>query len=592
MVRNEENLFIKEVCTSLKPLNERKKTEQLKISSNPLRYPFWGLLYLLFLAACTQPKPYDVVIRNALLYDGSGKAPVHGDIAIQGDSIVAMGNLGEAKGKTEIDAKGMAVAPGFVNMLSWSNESLLQDGHSQSDIRQGVTLEVMGEGESMGPLSDTMKTLMLKQQGDIKFDIKWTSLGEYLEYLERKGVSSNVASYVGAATVRVHELGYENRPPNPEELDRMRSLVKQAMEEGAIGVGSSLIYAPAFYAQTDELTELCKVASQYGGSYITHMRSEGNKFLEAIDEVITISKNAGIHSEIYHLKAAGKQNWYKLDMAVAKIDSARNAGLNITTNMYTYIAGATGFDAAMPPAVQEGGLDKWIARLKDPKQRPGIIQAMKINAQDWENLYYSAGAEGVMLVGFKEDSLKYLTGKRLPEVAAMYGTSPEETILDLIIKDHTRIGVVYFLMSEENVKRQISMPYMSFGSDESSQAPEGVFLKSNAHPRAYGNVARLLGKYVRDEKVIPLEEAVRKLSSLPCENLKIKRRGRLAPGYFADIVIFDPATIQDHATFEKPHQYATGVQHVFVNGVQVLKDGEHTGATPGKVVRGPGWKKR
>jgi N-acyl-D-amino-acid deacylase len=555
-------------------------------------YPIFCLLILWFFVACSQPAQYDVVIRNALLYDGSGKAPLQGDLAIRGDSIVAMGNIGVAKGKTELDAKGMAVAPGFVNMLSWSTETLLADGRSQGDVRQGVTLEVMGEGFSMGPLSDTMKAVMRKQQEDIKFDIAWTTLGEYLEHLEHKGVSCNVASFIGASSVRIHELGYENRPPNAEELERMRALVRKAMEEGAMGVGSALIYAPGFYAKTDELIELCKAAAPYGGSYITHMRSEGNKFLEAIDEVLTIAKEASVHAEIYHLKAGGKQNWHKMALAIAKIDSARAAGLNITTDMYTYVAGATGFDAAMPPAVQEGGLDRWVERLKDPKQRPGIIKAMKTNASDWENLYYSAGPDGVMLVGFKEDSLKYLTGKRLPEVAKLYGKTPEETILDLIIKDHTRIGVVYFLMSEDNVKRQIALPYMSFGSDAGSMAPEGVFVKSSTHPRAYGNFARLLGKYVRDEKVVPLEEAVRKLTSLPCENLKIKRRGRLAPGYYADIVIFDPATIRDHATFEKPHQYSTGVQHVFVNGVQVLRDGEHTGATPGRVVRGPGWKRR
>jgi N-acyl-D-amino-acid deacylase len=559
--------------------------------STTLPYPIFCLPILCFFVACSQPVQYDVVIRNALLYDGSGKAPVQGALAIRGDSIVAMGDIGVAKGKTELDAKGLAVAPGFVNMLSWSTETLLADGRSQGDIRQGVTLEVMGEGFSMGPLSDTMKAVMRKQQEDIKFDIAWTTLGEYLEHLERKGVSCNVASFIGASSVRIHELGYENRPPNAEELERMRALVRKAMEEGAMGVGSALIYAPGFYAKTDELVELCKAAAPYGGSYITHMRSEGNKFLEAIDEVLTIAKEAGVHAEIYHLKAGGKQNWHKMALAIAKIDSARTAGLNITTDMYTYVAGATGFDAAMPPAVQEGGLDRWVARLKDPKQRPGIIKAMKTNASDWENLYYSAGPDGVMLVGFKEDSLKYLTGKRLPEVAKLYGKTPEETILDLIIKDHTRIGVVYFLMSEDNVKRQIALPYMSFGSDAGSMAPEGVFMKSSTHPRAYGNFARLLGKYVRDEKVVSLEEAVRKLTSLPCENLKIKRRGRLAPGYYADVVIFDPATIQDHATFEKPHQYSTGVQHVFVNGVQVLKDGEHTGVTPGRVVRGPGWKK-
>ena len=549
------------------------------------------LLALTCLCAChPDPPQYDLIIRNGVLYDGSGKPGVRGDLAIQGDSIAALGDLGNAKGKVVVDAGGKAVAPGFVNVLSWSTTSLLADGRSQSDIRQGVTLELMGEGWSMGPLNDFMKDYDLKNQGDIKYDITWTTLSEYLEHLEKKGVSCNVASFLGAATTRIHELRFENRAPTPDEMERMRGLVRQAMEEGAFGIGSALIYAPDSYAKTEELIELCKVAAPYGGSYITHMRSEGNRFLEAIDEVIRIAKEAGIHAEIYHLKAGGKPNWHKMDQAIAKIDSARAAGINITTNMYTYVAGATGFDASMPPAVQEGGIDRWVERLKDLKQRPAIIAAMKANATDWENLYYFAGADGVKLLGFKEDSLKYLTGKTLAEAAKLYGTSPEQTIIDLIIKDHTRIEAAYFLMSEDNVRKQIKLPYMSFGSDAESSAPEGVFLKSSTHPRAYGNFARLLGKYVRDEKVIPMEDAIRKLTLLPCENFGIKRRGKLAPGYHADVVVFDPEKIQDHATFEKPQQYATGVTDVWVNGMQVLKNGEHTGATPGRVVRGPGYK--
>lgn len=554
-------------------------------------HSLYALSLLLLCSACQPSAPtYDLILRNGTLYDGTGQPARQGDIAVQGDSIVAVGALGAARGKTEVDLQGKAVAPGFVNMLSWSTESLLADGHSQGEIRQGVTLEVMGEGESMGPLNDYLRQYALKTQGDIKYDIPWTTLGQYLEHLEHKGVSCNVASFVGAATVRSHELKFDNRPPTPEELERMKALVRQAMEEGALGVGTALIYAPGNYARTEELVALCQEAARYGGMYITHMRSEGNRLLEAVDEVIQIAKLAGIRAEIYHLKAGGKHNWAKMDQVISKIDSARAQGIELSTDMYTYIAGATGFDASMPPAVQEGGIDKWVERLKDPKQRPAIIAAMKTNATDWENLYYSAGPDGVLLAGFKEDSLKYLTGKRLPEVARMYGKSPEETILDLIIKDHTRIGVVYFLMSEDNVRKQIKLPYMSFGSDAASMAPEGVFLKSSTHPRAYGNFARLLGRYVRDEKVIPLEEAIRKLTSLPCQNLRIKRRGLLAPGYFADLVVFDPAAIQDHATFDKPHQYATGVSDVWVNGQQVLRSGEHTGATPGRVVRGPGWK--
>lgn len=552
----------------------------------------FALFLLLFCSACQTPAPkYDLVLRNGLIYDGTGQPGFRGDVAVVGDSIVAVGSLGTDKGVVEVDVQGKAIAPGFVNMLSWSTESLLADGRSQGEIRQGVTLEIMGEGESMGPINDFLRDYALKNQSDIKYEMPWTSLGEYLEHLEKRGVSCNVASFVGAATIRSHELKFENRAPTPEELERMKVLVREAMREGALGVGTALIYAPGNYASTEELIALCQEAAKYGGSYITHLRSEGNRFLEAIDEVIRIAREAGIRAEIYHLKAGGKHNWHKMDLAIAKIDSARAAGIDLSTNMYTYIAGATGFDAAMPPAVQEGGIDRWVERLKDPKQRPGIIAAMKTNAADWENLYFSAGAEGVLLAGFKEDSLKYLTGKRLTEVARFYGKSPEETILDLIIKDHTRIGVVYFLMSEDNVRKQIKLPYMSFGSDAASMAPEGVFLKSSTHPRAYGNFARLLGKYVRDEKIIPLEAAIRKLSSLPCENLRLQRRGKLAPGYFADLVVFDPATIQDHATFDQPHQYATGVSDVWVNGKQVLKNGEHTGATPGRVVRGPGYGK-
>jgi N-acyl-D-amino-acid deacylase len=491
----------------------------------------------------------------------------------------------------EIDAAGLAVAPGFINMLSWATESLIADGRSQSDIRQGVTLEVFGEGWSMGPLNEAMRREMLERQGDIKYEIPWTTLGEYLEYLVRRGVSTNVASFVGATTVRIHVLGYENRPPTPEEMERMRQLVRQAMEEGALGVGSSLIYAPAFYASTEELIELCKVAAEYGGMYISHIRSEGNRLLEAIDELIRIAREAKIPAEIYHLKAAGRANWPKLDEAIRRIEAARAQGLRITANMYPYTAGATGLDAAMPPWVQEGGHRAWIERLKNPAIRQRVTREMRTPTDRWENLYLMAGSpENVLLVGFKNEALKPLTGKTLAEVARLRGRSPEDTIIDLVIEDDSRVGAVYFLMSEENVRKQIALPWMSFGSDAESLAPEGVFLKANPHPRAYGTFARVLGRYVREEKIIPLEEAIRRMTSLPAENLKLDRRGRLKVGYFADVVVFDPAKIQDHATYERPHQYATGVIHVFVNGVPVLRNGEHTGATPGRVVRGPGYK--
>jgi N-acyl-D-amino-acid deacylase len=534
---------------------------------------------------------YDLVIRGGTIYDGSGGAPFVGDVAVDGDTIVAVGRLEGVRGRTEIDARGLAVAPGFVNMLSWATESLLHDPRAQSDIRQGVTLEVFGEGWSMGPLNDSMKRQMVEEQGDIKFAVEWTTLGEYLEHLERRGVSPNVASFVGATTVRIHELGYEDRAPTAVELERMRALVRHAMQEGALGVGSSLIYAPAFYAKTPELIALSQAAGEFGGMYITHMRSEGNRLLEAVDEVITISREAGVPAEIYHLKAAGKENWGKLDDVIAKIEQARANGQRITTDMYTYTAGATGLDAAMPPWVQEGGYKAWAARLQDPAIRERVKREMSTPTDEWENLYLATGSpENVLLVGFKSDSLKPLTGKTLGEVARMRGTSPEETAMDLVIADGSRVGTVYFLMSEDNVKRQVALPWMSFGSDAEAPAPEGEFLKSSTHPRAYGNFARLLGKYVRDEGVIPLEEAVRRLTSFPAATLGIGKRGSLQAGHYADIGVFDPATIRDHATFDQPHQYSTGMRHVFVNGVQVLRDGEHTGATPGRVVRGPGWK--
>ncbi|MDH4349755.1 MAG: amidohydrolase family protein, partial [Gemmatimonadota bacterium] len=467
---------------------------------------------------------------------------------------------------------------------------LLEDGRSQSDIRQGVTLEVFGEGWSMGPLNDAMKAETKEQQGDIEFDVAWTTLGEYLDHLAQRGVATNVASFVGATTVRIHELGYADRPPTPAELGRMEDLVRQAMEEGALGVGSSLIYAPAFYARTPELIALTRVAGAYGGSYISHIRSEGSRLLEAVDELLTIAREAGVPAEIYHLKAGGETYWPKMDTVIAMVERARAEGLAITADMYTYPAGATGLDAAMPPSVQEGGLDAWVGRLQDPVVRRQVIRAMRTPTDAWENLYLAAGSpERIILVEFRQDSLKYLTGKTLAEVAAMRGTSPEETALDLVVADHSRVGTVYFLMSEDNIRKQIQLPWVSFGSDAASMAPEGTFLKSNPHPRAYGNFARVLGTYVRDEGLLTLGEAVRRLTALPAANLKLRRRGRLQPGFFADVVVFDPTQVRDHATFDQPHQYATGMRHVFVNGTQVLAEGEHTGALPGHVVRGPGW---
>lgn len=542
------------------------------------------------LAAAGCGPRYDVVIRGGTVYDGSGAAPMTADVAILGDSIAAIGDLSGARARTTVDAAGLAVAPGFINMLSWATESLLEDPKAQSDVRQGVTLEVFGEGWSMGPLNDTMKRETVEQQGDIRFAVEWTTLGEYLEHLERRGTAVNVASYVGATTVRIHELGYADRAPTPGELDRMRELVRQAMREGALGVGSSLIYAPAFYARTPELVALAAAAGEFGGGYISHMRSEGNRLTEAVRELITVAREAGVPAEIYHLKAAGEANWPKMDSAIALVEAARAEGLRVTADMYTYPAGATGLDAAMPPWVQEGGLDAWVERLQDPVIRRRVLREMKTPTDAWENLRLLAGsADRVLVVGFRQDSLKYLTGKSLGEVARLRGTTPEEAAIDLVVADHSRVGTVYFLMSEDNIRKQIVLPWVSFGSDAEAPAPEGVFLKSNPHPRAYGTFARLLGRYVREERVIPLAEAIRRLTSLPAENTGIRRRGALRVGFFADVVVFDPDSIRDNATFERPHQYTAGVRHVFVNGRAVVRDGEHTGALPGRVVRGPGW---
>ncbi len=541
--------------------------------------------------ACSQAADYDVIIRGGGVYDGSGDPAFVADVAIDGDSIAAVGDLRAARGRTEVDASGLAVSPGFVNMLSWATESLIEDGRSQSDIRQGVTLEVFGEGWSMGPLNERMVQEELEQQGDIKYEIEWRTLGEYLDHLVERGVSTNVASFMGATTARIYVIGYEDRPPAPEELEEMQALVRQAMEEGALGLGSSLIYAPAFYAETDELIALAKVAGEYGGMYISHMRNEGNALLEALDELFTIARAADIRAEIYHLKASGRANWHKIDTVFDTVRAARQSGLQITADIYTYPASSTGLDAAMPPWVQEGGYKSWAERLKDPETRERVKREMNTPSDDWSNGYLAAGSpDKILLVSFKNDELKPLTGMTLAEVAEMRGTPPEEVAMDLVIEDGSRVGCVYFTMSEENVRKKLAQPWVSIGSDAGSLASEGVFLKSNPHPRAYGTFARVLGKYVREARVISLEEAVRKMTSLPAGNLKIKRRGLLKPGYYADVVVFDADEIVDHATFDEPHQYATGVIHVFVNGTQVLRDGEHTGAKPGRVVRGPGWR--
>ena len=550
------------------------------------------ILAALFYFSCSEnQQQYDTIIRNGMIYDGNGGEPFKGDIGINNDTIAFIGDLSNSSAKNEVDAKGNAVAPGFINMLSWATESLIEDGRSQGDIRQGVTLEVFGEGWSMGPLNKQLKKQQQESQGDIKYNIDWNTLGEYLNFLEKKGVSCNVASFIGATTVRMNVIGEDNRDPTPAEMDSMKLLVKQGMEEGAMGVGTSLIYPPAFFAKTNELVELCKVASTYGGSYISHMRSEADKLHEAIEELITIAKEANIHAEVYHLKAAGKDNWNKMDSVIKRIERAQKEGQNITADMYTYIAGGTGLTATMPPTLQDGGFGKLRERLQDPLVREQLKTEMNIKTDKWENFYYGVGSpENILVVGFKQDSLKKYTGKTLGQIAKIFGKSPEETAMDLIIKDSTRVECIYFLMNEDNVKKQVAIPWVSFGSDEGSYSNEGVFIKSNAHPRAYGNFARVIGKYCRDEKLISLQEAIRKLAKLPATNLKIQKRGELKVGNFADVVIFDPLKIKDNASFENPHQYAEGMIHVFVNGVQVLNNNEHTGAKPGRFVKGPGWK--
>jgi N-acyl-D-amino-acid deacylase len=554
----------------------------------------WLHYFILLVIACfgqiaSADPPFDVIIKGGTVYDGTGAGGRVTDVAIRGDRIANIGDLANAAAKTTIDARGLAVAPGFINMLSWSTESLIQDGKSQSEIRQGVTTEIMGEGNSMGPLNDRMKERYVREQKDIKYDIKWNTLAEYLRYLEKHGVSCNVASFLGATTVREYVIGLEDKQPTPEQLEQMREVVRKEMEAGALGIGTSLIYPPAFYAKTDELIELCKVAAKYQGKYISHMRSEGNQLLESLDELIRISREAGIPAELYHIKAAGEKNWPKEDQLLARIEAAQKEGLKITANMYIYTAAGTGLDACLPPWTEDGGYPALFKRLRDPATREKIATEVRVDSDAWENLYLAAGSpDKIVLTGFKSEKLKPLTGKTLAEVAKMRGKDPIETIMDLLSEDESRIDSMYFLMSEENVRKELAKPWISFGSDEASQAPEGVFLKSNPHPRAYGNFARLLGKYSRDEKVLTLPEAVRRLSALPATNLGLDHRGFIQEGMFADVVVFDSATIADRATFEKPHQYAVGMKHVFVNGVQVLKNGEHTGAKPGRALWGLG----
>ena len=557
-------------------------------------YFFRGLLAAYLAVALATPAQtrrvdsFDIIIRGGTIYDGAGGAPKRADVGIKGDRIAAIGNLKSAAAPTIVDATGLAVSPGFINMLSHSESSLITDGRSQGELRQGVTTQIFGEG-SMGPLSDDMKRRRVSGQGDLRFEIPWTTLAEYMTYLEKHGISQNAASFVSATTIRENVIGLEDKAPTAEQLDRMRELVRQEMETGALGVTTALIYPPAFYAKTEELIELCKVAAKYKGKYIAHIRSEGNQLIEAVEETLRISREAGLPAEIYHLKTSGESNWNKMDKVIAMINEARRKGMKITADMYTYTAGSTGLDAAMPPWVFDGGRAAAEKRLQDQDTRKKIAEAIRTASNDWENLYMLAGSpDRILLVGFRTEALKPLIGKTLAEAARLRGKDPIETIMDLVYEDHSRVQTVYFMMSEENIKKQLRQPWVSLGSDAASMAPEGAFLRSSTHPRAYGNFARLLGKYVREEKVITLQEAIRRLSGLPATNLGLDHRGFLKEGMFADVVVFDPATIADRATYESPHQYSVGVKHVFVNGIQVLKDGEHTGAKPGRALWGPG----
>ncbi len=529
--------------------------------------------------SCEKVTSYDVLIKNGNIADGSGNKSFIGDLAIRGDSIVAMGKLSNAQGVIEIDASGLTVAPGFINMLSWANVSLIEDGRSQGDIRQGVTLEILGEGRSMGPLNDEMKKAMKEGQQHITYDINWTTLGEYLEYLEEKGVSTNIASFIGNGTLREFVIGYDKRTPTEEELEKMKSLTRQAMEEGAVGLSTSLIYVPSGHAETEEIIELAKVVSEYDGMYISHVRDEEGGLLEAVSELISIADEAKIRSEVYHFKASGTDNWDLLDQAINLIEEARKSGLPITTDMYMYNASSTGLNVLLPAWAKEGGHGKTIELIKQPERRKQMIAEMDFHVPP----------EKILLVGFRNKEMRKHIGKTLADVANERGKAADETVVDLILEDDSRIQVVYFSMSEENVKKKLKLPYMSICSDAGSYTNEGVFLEQSTHPRAYGSFARLLSHFVREEKVISLEEAIYKLTTLPATNLKIEKRGALREGYYADVVIFDPAEIQDKATFKEPHQYAVGMQHVFVNGTQVIKEGEHTGAFPGRVVRGPGY---
>jgi len=547
------------------------------------------LILALLTANEVRAENYDVLIRNGNIYDGTGAPPYQADIAVKGDQVVGIGDFEHQSAELEIDATGLAVAPGFFNLLSHAHLSLLTDGRAMSDVFQGITFEVLSEA-SLSPLTDATAEFWAQLFSEEDVELDWRTVGDYLEKVENSGVAPNFGMFVSAATVRINVLGMDDVDPTPEQLEKMKAMVGQAMRDGALGLTTALIYAPGTYAETEELIELARVAGQYGGIYTAHMRSEANQLIEAIDETLRIGQEAGLPVKIHHLKAGGKPNWEKMDVAIAKINALRAQGVPVTADMYTYVAGATGLDASMPTWVQAGGYEKWAERLQDPEIRARVKAEMAVNAEDWENLGFLAGPDGMILVGFENPELKdkYM-GKTLAEIASSRGQDYRDTIIDLVIEDGSRVGTVYFLMSEENLAKQIRQPWVMFGSDADAPAAEGKTLEEGAHPRTYGNTARLLGKYVREEQIITLQEAVRRLTLLPAETLSIPARGRLAPGYFADVAIFDPALVGDHSTFNKPHQYSSGMIYVLVNGIPVVSQGEHTGATPGRAVHGPGY---
>lgn len=530
---------------------------------------------------------YDLIIRNGTIYDGSGRLPFEGDVAVKGDRIVRVGPRLPGNAARVIDATGNAIAPGFINAFSHATYSLVTDPLAEADLRQGVTLEILGEGDSPGPFN-AEQAAQLRRHVPIPFE--WRTLGEYLAALEKRGTAVNFAAWVGATTVRANVLGIADVKPTPDQLIKMRALVRRAMEEGALGLSTALIYVPGSFADTEELAALASEAGRCGGIYVSHMRSEGDHFLEALDELIEIARRSGAPAETFHIKVGAPGNWPKMATALARIRAARAAGVRITANMYPYSASSTGMTASLPPWVQQGGEDAMRIRLKNPMIRSRVIAEMRDPAPSWENVMNGAGgAKGVVLSSFRNEKLRHFTGKTLAEVAALRGVSAEEAALQLIEEEHGKLYVFYFTMNEDNLRMQVREPYVSFGSDASAMTITPEAMRSGQHPRGFGTFARIFARYVRDEKLLTVQEAVRRLTSLPAANYSLPDRGWLKPGYLADIVVFDPAKIQDRATYRQPFSYAIGVSDVIVNGVPALANGEPTGARAGRFVRGRAW---